>query len=96
MSTLKKLNYKDYLRYLNENNGNLINLVVIGNDQEIPFAFALNGGLTEVNGAASVKAQASAFENKTTIIHAGVTDAVAKYIKANASAVQSEEPIAFD
>lgn len=57
--------------------------------------YALRVGKSHFCQAASVKAQASVFENKITIIHAGATDAVAKYIKANASAVQSEEPIAL-
>jgi len=80
MKVLRKLNFKDYNHYFKENNGNFINLIVIGNDNGIPFAFALNATLTELNGTPAVKAKASVFENKTIIIHAGVTDAVAKYI----------------
>ncbi len=91
--TLRKLNFKDYSKYFKENNGNFINLVVIGNDKGIPFAFALNTTFNEVNGIAFVKAEASVFENKTTILHAGVTDAVAKYIKASPSLLQIEEPL---
>lgn len=93
MRTLRKLNFKDYLQYLKENNGNFINMVVIGNDKEIPFAFALNTTLKEVNGIASVKAEASIFKNETTILHAGVTDAVAKYIKAYPALLQKEQPL---
>ncbi len=63
MRTLKRLNFRDYMHYLKDNNGNFINLVVIGNDKSIPFAFALNAALTEVNGITLVKSQASVFEN---------------------------------
>lgn len=83
------------MHYLKDNNGNFINLVVIGNDKSIPFAFALNAALTEVNGITLVKSQASVFENKTTIIHAGGTDAVAKYLKDYSSSLQNEEPISL-
>ena len=95
MRTLKRLNFRDYMHYLKDNNGNFINLVVIGNDKSIPFAFALNAALTEVNGITLVKSQVSVFENKTTIIHAGGTDAVAKYLKDYSSSLQNEEPISL-
>lgn len=95
MRTLRQLNFKDYLQYLKNYNGNFINLVVIGNDKGVPFAFALNAILTEVNGMATVKAEASVFKNKTTIIHTGQTDAVAKYIKMYPALLQKERPVSL-
>ena len=93
MRILKRLNFKDYSQYLKQNSGNFINLVVIGNDYGVPFAFALNGTLSEVKGTPLIKAKASIFKNKTTIIHAGGTDAAARYIKANPTCLQKEQPL---
>ncbi len=93
MIIMRNLNFKDYSEYLKHNNGNFINLVVIGNDNGLPFAFALKTILSETNGIPSIKATASVFEKKTTVIHAGGTDVVAKYIKDYPSLLQKEEPL---
>lgn len=93
MQIMRRLNFKNYSQYLNNKGGNFINLIVIGNDNKIPFAFALNATLNEVSGTPVVKCTASIFKNKTTILHAGETDAVAKYINNNPQALQKELPV---
>lgn len=95
MKIYKKLNFKDYIKNLKRNKANLMNIVIIGNDQGVPFAFAVNVILIEKGGTIAVKAQASVLKNKTTIIHAGVTDAVAKYVKSYPLLLQKEEPISL-
>jgi hypothetical protein len=92
---MRKQNYKYYNDYLKKNNGNIMNLIVIGNDNGHPFACGMNVTLIEVDGTTEVQVQGSEFQNKTDILHAGVTDAVARYIKANPPKLQKEEPIAL-